>query len=69
MGAALFKEQCLSVLDHLGPDGLIITKHGKPVAKLTPISEKNADLIGCLKGKIRIKGNIFGTGVKWNAES
>jgi hypothetical protein len=26
-------------------------------------------LIGSFKGKIKIKGNILTTGVKWNAES
>ncbi len=26
IGAAKFKEQCLHLLDHLGPEGLIITK-------------------------------------------
>lgn len=69
MGAAMFKEQCLTILDNLDPNGLVITKHGKPVAKLLPIAEKNAGLIGCLKGKIKVKGNIFNTGAKWDAES
>ena len=36
ISASQFKEQCLSLLDHLDPDGLVITKHGKPVAKLIP---------------------------------
>ena len=36
MGAAQFKQQCLAVLERLSPEGLIITKHGRPVAKLTP---------------------------------
>lgn len=67
--AAKFKEQCLSLLDRVGPDGIVITKHGKPVAKLVPVHTDNANLIGSLKGKIRIKGNIMGTGLKWNAES
>ena len=35
VGAAKFKEQCLALLDRLDPDGLVITKHGKPVAKLS----------------------------------
>ncbi len=48
MGAAKFKEQCLSVLDRVDPDGVVITKHGKPVAKLIPISTDGAALIGSL---------------------
>ena len=34
IGAAKFKEQCLALLDQLDADGLIITKHGKPVARV-----------------------------------
>lgn len=69
IGAAQFKEKCLSLLDQVGPEGVIITKHGKPVAKLVPIETESAELIGSLKGKIRIRGNLLSTGVKWNAES
>jgi prevent-host-death family protein len=67
--AAKFKEQCLALLDRVGPDGILITKHGKPVAKLVPVHTDNANLIGSFKGKIKIKGNILNTGIKWNAES
>ena len=69
MGAAKFKEQCLSVLDKVDPDGIVITKHGKPVAKLIPIETESSALIGSLKGKIRIKGNILSTGLDWDAQS
>jgi len=61
--AAQFKEQCLALLDQVGPDGIIITKHGKPVAKLVPIHTDTAKLIGSFKGKIKIKGDILSTGV------
>ena len=55
VAAAKFKEQCLSILDHLEPEGIVITKHGKPVARLLPIERASADLIGSLRGKIRVK--------------
>ena len=67
--AAKFKEHCLALLDRVDPDGIIITKHGKPVAKLVPVHTDSATLIGCFKGKIKIKGNILTTGEKWDAES
>ena len=51
INASKFKEQCLSLLDNLQPEGLVITKHGKPVAKLIPISSDCASLIGSLKGR------------------
>ena len=69
MGATQFKRQWLTLLDKVGPEGIIITKHGKPVAKLIPIETESAALIGCLKGKIKIKGNILSTGLRWDAQS
>ena len=69
MAAARFKEQCLSVLDSVGPEGIIITKHGKPVAKLIPIETQSATLIGRLRGRIKIKGDISTTGLRWDAQS
>ncbi len=69
IGAAKFKEQCLSLLDSLDADGIIITKHGRPGARLLPYEQQWADLIGSLKGKVTIKGDIFSTGVRWDAES
>src|SRR6266511_4793917 len=50
LAAAKFKEQCLSILDHLEPDGLVITKHGKPVARILPAGRASADLIGDFRG-------------------
>jgi prevent-host-death family protein len=67
--AARFKAQCLSLLDRVGPEGIVITKHGKPVAKLIPINVDSAALIGSLKGKLTIKGDIRSTGLQWDAES
>jgi len=65
--AAEFKARCLALLDEVGPEGLIITKHGKPVAKLLPAASDSASLIGTLKAKMRIKGNTLTTGVRWRA--
>lgn len=69
LNASKFKEQCLALLDHLDPEGIVITKHGKPVARLVPAESECAELIGSMKGKIKVKGEIFSTGIRWNAES
>lgn len=69
ISASKFKEQCLALIDHLGKDGIVITKRGKPVARVTPIRSDSARLIGSMKGKMEILGDIMSTGVKWNAES
>ena len=69
LNASKFKEQCLSLLDHLDPGGIVITKHGKPVARLIPIESGCAELIGSMKGKIGVRGDVFSTGKKWDAQS
>ncbi len=64
-----FKEQCLSLLDNLNPEGILITKHGRPVARVIPASSDCAELIGSMKGKIRIRGKMLTTGIRWDAQS
>lgn len=68
IGAAEFKQKCLAILDHVGPEGIVITKHGRPVAKLVPVGSGSAELIGSLAGKIDVRGDIFSTNLRWNAE-
>ena len=69
IGAAQFKEKCLALLDSVGPEGIVITKHGKPVAKLIPILSESRELLGALEGRLRINGDVLSTGVLWNAQS
>ncbi len=69
ISATKFKAQCLALLDSVGPEGLVITKHGRPVAKLLPVGADSANLIGCLRGTVEIRGDILSTGVAWNAGS
>ena len=69
IGAAKFKERCLELIEKVDREGIVITKHGKPIAKLIPFRTACAELIGCMKGKLTIKGDIMSTGIKWDAES
>lgn len=69
IGAAKFKEHCLGLIDDLDKEGLIITKNGKPVAKIIPLSEDRNNQIGKFKEDIQILGSTLSTGIKWNAES
>lgn len=68
--ATEFKAKCLAILDDLDPQGLVVLKHGRPVARLIPFNEGGTSgLIGSMKGKIEVKGDIYSTGVRWNAQS
>ena len=69
IGAAKFKEQCLALLDQLDADGLVVTKHGKPVARVVPYHRQEADLIGSLRHKVKVRGDVLTTGLSWNADA
>jgi len=49
ISASRFKQQCLAILDNLKPEGILVTKHGKPVARVIPAKSDCAELIGSLK--------------------
>jgi prevent-host-death family protein len=69
INASKLKAQCFSLLDRVDEDGIIITKRGTPVAKLIRMPISSASLIGALKGKLKIKGNVFSTGERWHAQA
>lgn len=59
--AGIFKSQCLALMDEVEAthEPILITKRGKPVAKLVPVElEKKDDLFGRWEGKVRITGDI-----------
>lgn len=67
--AAEFKAKCLKLMDHVGAtgDAIVITKRGTPIAELGPVRGKSERLVGSLKGRIEITGNIVESveGVTW----
>lgn len=60
MAAGYFKAHCLAVMDevHSKRQSVVITKHGKPVAKLVPVSGDPDDIFDCLAGKGSITGDV-----------
>jgi len=60
IAAAEFKAHCLTLMDDVQATKrpLVITKRGKPVAKLVPIEEPKDDFIGRLKGVFEVVGNL-----------
>lgn len=59
IGAGDFKAKCLKLLDEVARtrEPLVVTKHGKAVAKLVPIPPE-AGLFGALAGSVRQEGDI-----------
>jgi len=58
--AGEFKARCLTLMDDVRTtrEPVVITKRGKPVAKLVPADEVSRDFIGRLEGIVRIVGDI-----------
>jgi prevent-host-death family protein len=61
VAATEFKANCLRLMDEVAQQRrpIIITKRGKPVAKLVPIEEEAIDLFGRMAGSIKICGDII----------
>jgi prevent-host-death family protein len=69
--AGEFKAKCLQVIDEVQRLRMqvIITKRGKPVAKLVPLDEQPESFIGSMKGTMEIIGDIVAPiDVKWEAD-
>lgn len=60
MPAGAFKARCLEVMDRVRAtrEPVLITKKGRPVAKLVPADESGSDVFGCLAGTLEIVGDI-----------
>jgi prevent-host-death family protein len=71
--AGEFKAKCLHLLDEVAERRipLVITKRGKPVAKLVPMDDdKPVDIYGCMAGTGRILGDIVSPLDDWgNADA
>jgi prevent-host-death family protein len=61
MPAGSFKAKCLAVMDEVQAkrETVIITKHGKPVAKLVPVDTETDEIFGFLKGKGSVEGDVL----------
>lgn len=68
--AGAFKAKCLQLMDEVNEKhvSIIITKRGKPIAKLVPIEQTPVDFFGCLQDTVAInKDIIVPIDVDWEA--
>ena len=71
--AGEFKARCLRVMEDVKKyrTSIVITKKGRPVAKLVPADASTADVFGCMAGTAKIVGDIEAPVVPtkaWHAE-
>ncbi len=62
IAASEFKARCLKVMDEVRKkrETVLITKKGRPVARLVPVGDPPTDIFGCLAGVVEITGDIEG---------
>jgi prevent-host-death family protein len=68
IAAGQFKAECLALIDRVAETGeaLVITKHGRPVAKVVPLGEADAS---SLLGSVKVRGNIVDPVLgRWDVE-
>jgi prevent-host-death family protein len=60
MAAGAFKANCLAVMDEVQAkhETVVITKRGKPVAKLVPITKDKDEIFNFFAGKGTITGDV-----------
>jgi prevent-host-death family protein len=58
--AGEFKARCLRVMEDVKKyrTPVVITKKGRPVAKLVPADDREDDIFGCMAGSAKIVGDI-----------
>jgi prevent-host-death family protein len=69
--ATAFKNTCLQLLDRVEQtrEEIVVTKHGRPVARLVAFDRATPPLFGHLAGSVTIHGDIVGPiGEDWDAE-
>jgi hypothetical protein len=61
MPASEFKARCLAVFSKLERrqyTRVVVTRHGKPVAEVTPPRESPPELWGALRGTVRVPAGV-----------
>ncbi|HSU16769.1 type II toxin-antitoxin system Phd/YefM family antitoxin [Longimicrobium sp.] len=72
VSAADFKAQCLRLIEAVrqGQREVVVTRYGKPVAKLVPYPDETMSFIGHLKGTVVSHGDIVSPiGEEWEADT
>jgi len=71
VSASTFKNSCLQLIDRVGQtrEEIVVTRYGRPVAKLVAFDEGKVPLFGHLAGSITIHGDVVAPlNVEWDAE-
>ncbi len=71
VSATQFKAHCLALMDEVQQSGeeIVITKHGKPVARLAPTAPSVVSMLGWMRGTSEVIGDIVGPEDDWDLDA
>ena len=71
ISATEFKAHCLALMDEVQQSGeeIVITKHGKPVARLAPAHHAAPSMLGWMRGTSEVVGDIVGPEDDWDLDA
>jgi prevent-host-death family protein len=70
--ATAFKDSCLQLIERVQQtrEEIVVTKYGRPVAKLVAFQEGKAPIFGFLEGSVTIRADIVAPlDEEWDAQS
>jgi prevent-host-death family protein len=68
--AGEFKQRCLALLDRVAETGMpvVVTKRGRPVARVVPINSASDSVRGSLRVLTEEEEELYSTGETWEAQ-
>lgn len=68
--AGEFKQKCLALLDRVAETGMpvVVTKRGRPVARVVPIDDPDRSIWGSVHMLTDDEEELFSTGETWETE-
>lgn len=72
VSATDFKTHCLELIDRIQRTRgeVVVTRYGKPVARLVPVEREGPSAVGCLRGGVLDMGDLVAaTGERWDADA
>jgi prevent-host-death family protein len=68
--ASRFKAECLGILDQVDrmKISVMVTKHGRPVARLVPVEGRGAGTMGSVRLLVPEDEAYYSTGEHWDAD-
>jgi antitoxin (DNA-binding transcriptional repressor) of toxin-antitoxin stability system len=72
IGAGEFKIQCLRLIDRVAGEGteFVVTRYGRPVAKLVPYDAEPSSVFGHVAGSVLRYGDLISpVGDAWDADA